>query len=222
MNKLFCFLPSCHITTTEKEILVYDTISFNKIYLKDIAFSISEQQMLRERGCLLCTSHNEVFIHSCLQKQLGYYIDFDGVFPFFPKRGLSFLSSLQKEKKALGHNLASYTNLMLKSLTVFANNSRNADLDAACYKQLEYPEKNHDVIDISRLLSNIEPFIYLEEIIISGELQEIQLIQILESVEKKGILVTHRIFYDVCVIDSIKKLMDTYEHLFVESHTIYL
>jgi hypothetical protein len=216
MSKLFCFLPSCHITITEKEILVYDAFTFNKVYLKDVTFSISERQMLRDRGCLLYTSQNEDFIRSCVQKQLGYYIDYDGALPFFPKKGLSFLSSLQKEKKALGYNLASYTNLMLKSLTVLANNSRNAGLDASSYRQLEYPEQNDDFSDIDLLLRTIEPFIFLEEIIISGELQETQLIQVLESVEKKGILVTYRIFYDVCLLDSIRKLLDAYEHLFVE------
>lgn len=104
------------------------------------------------------------------------------------------MTSLNKENKALGHNLASYTNMMLKSITFLLNNTLSINLNSFAYKQLEYPNVNHTEIDIDTILLQLISF-DLERIVLSGEISCDKLERILNLAQTRNILVVFRVHY---------------------------
>ena len=108
--------------------------------------------------------------------------------PYIPERKLRITTSLHKEKKALGYNLTSYTNMMLTSLTLLLNNTISTYLNTFAYKQLEYPDTNCPEIDMEKISVQLSSFC-LEKIILSGELPYAKLEKFLEFTSDRNIQV---------------------------------
>lgn len=214
MNKIFTFYPHCYLRCTDNEILVYDTLNQKHIYVKGFLLSDIEKENLK-KGFLKNTDTYKDFINKCIAKNLGYFIDYDKKIPFMYDRVLNIVTSLSKEKKALGYNLHSYTNLLLKEVTILLRNSR-ANLLNEEWLQIGYPLYNQDTIDLEYILNQLSSFPSIENIILSGEINESLLSYILAYAKERNIHITHRIFFDCIENINSYQFIDKYENLSIE------
>lgn len=49
MNRLYIIFPHCYIKATSKELLIYDTIKFSSIYMRNIVVYNPQNEMFAER-----------------------------------------------------------------------------------------------------------------------------------------------------------------------------
>lgn len=214
MSTIFYFYPHCYLKSTDNEILVYDTLNKRHVYLKNYPLLQCDKESF-QRGFLKVSKNHDAFLNQCLANDLGYYIDFEKIVPFMYNRNLEFVTSLDKERKALGHNLQSYTNSLLREVTILLNNSKKELTEEMCF-QMEYPRYNNVSINVDSLLKQLSPFQCIETIILSGELKTSLLCNALEYAKKHNIHVVHRISYDSVIITTELELMDKYRNLSIE------
>jgi pseudo-rSAM protein len=214
MNRIFYFYPHCHLECTDKEILAFDTLSKKYVFSKKNPFLHYDKESFH-RGYLRLSGSLEDFICQCLAKELGYFIDYAETPPFMHNRELEFVTSLSKERKGLGYNLQSYTNSLLREVTINLNNSKDT-YSSEMYLQMEYPQYNNDIIDIEHILQQLSAFQSIECIILSGELNISSLCIVLEYAQERNIHVIHRLFGDSAQINKILNLIGEYRNLSVE------
>ena len=215
MNRLYIIFPHCYIKATSKELLIYDTIKFSSIYMRNIVVPYKAVNTLNQFGYIDDCDDNKSILQKIAYNGFGYFIQPNKSMPYFPKRGLQIMTSLNKENKALGHNLASYTNMMLKSITFLLNNTLSINLNSFAYKQLEYPNVNHTEIDIDTILLQLISF-DLERIVLSGEISCDKLERILNLAQTRNILVVFRVHYLAYPIQHIQDMLRKYRTIMVE------
>ena len=214
MNKIFFFYPHCYLKSTDDEILVFDTFNRKYVYAKNYILTEDEKETF-QKGFLYTYNAHNTFINQCIIKNLGYYTDYELVSPFLYNRKLNIVTSLSKEKQALGYNHYSYTNLLLKEVTVLLNNHKENILTDDCV-QLEYPEYNNEYIDIEFILSQLSSFSHIENIILSGEIDNSSLCLVLNYARELNIHVTHRILYNTIEDINSIQLLEEYDNLSIE------
>ena len=213
MNKIFFFYPHCYLKSTNREILVYDTINRKYVYTKKNPLSPSEKVFF-QKGFVYVSETPSDFVNQCIMNGLGYYVDFESISPFMYNRDLEFVTSLSKEKKALGYNLHSYTNLLLKEVTVLLNNhKRNYHRDICL--QMGFPQYNDAIIDLDYIFRQLSSFPHIESIILSGELDK-SLLSALEYAKERDIHITHRILLDSTNDVESLHCMEEYENFSIE------
>lgn len=214
MNRIFYFYPHCYLKSTKNELLVYDTTNGKYIYLKNNPLSVHDRKTILQ-GFISDSDSCCHFIEQCKNKTFGYYIDIAKVFPFMYSRQLDFITSLEKERKALGYNLQSYTNSLLREVTILLNNSLDI-LSVEMFLQLEYPQYNNDNVDLDYILQQLSYFPYLESITLAGESDKKTLCKFLEYTNKRKIQIIHRVLFDVFNITTSLELMDKYSNYYLE------
>ena len=214
MNRLFYFYPHCFLKSTDKEVLVYDTMSKLYVYLKASPLSRADRETFQMGYVKVSESLND-FVNLCLSNELGYFVEFERVLPFFESRGLEFVTSLSKERKALGYNLHSHTNSILREVTIQLKNSKDDYSDEMCL-QIEYPKFNNESINLDFILQQLSSFQYLENIIIAGEIEKSELEKTLKYAEDYNIRVVHRIMFDSFNYALELKLIDRYDIFSIE------
>ncbi len=214
MNKLFCFYPHCHLKSTEKEVLVYDTLTKKHVYLKESPLSKVDKESFRQ-GFVKVSKSLDDFVNQCFSCELGYFVEYDRVPPFFHERNLEFVTSLYKERNALGHNLQSYTNLLLREVTVLLNNGKD-DYSDEMYLQMEYPKNNRDEIKLDNILQQLSLFQNLENITLAGEIEMSLLWNALLYLKDYNIGIIHRIMFDAFNYRLESELLDMFGNYSIE------
>lgn len=214
MNKLFYFYPHCFLKSTNKEILVYDTLSQRHVYLKNNPLSKEDRKSFRIGFVNVSESVND-FVNLCFSKELGYFVDFEKVSPLIYGRELNFVSSIHKEREALGYNLQSNTNLLLREVTILLNNGKDDYADELCL-QMDYPKCNNESIKLDYFLQQLSPFQYLENIILAGEIELSELEDTLEYMQKYNVDVIHRVMFNSFNNVIELKLLDRFDKFSVE------
>ena len=215
MSKLYIFFPHCYVKATTRELLVYDTLTFEHIYMKDVILSKLHIDMLNQFGCFEEDDDTKPIARRIEGYNLGYHIQYKEQRPYIPERKLRIATSLDKERKALGHNLTANTNMMLKSLTILLNNTTLIALNTLAYNQLDYPEANSSDIDLKKICVQLSPF-FLESITLSGELPYNQLEKFLLFTQGRRIQVIYRIHYLAYPFQYIQELLYKFKTLIIE------
>lgn len=215
MNRLYIFFPHCYIKATDNELLIYDTMKFKSIYMRDIDVSCKTVNTLNRFGYMEDCNDNKCILQKFNNNDFGYFIHHSKLIPYIPERKIRITTSLSKENKALGHNLASYTNMMLKSITLLLNNTLSTCLNSFAYKQLEYPYINCSIINVDAILLQLNSF-NIERIILSGEISYSKLDKFLEYAHKKNILVIYRVYYLAYPIQYIQDIIHKYKSIMIE------
>lgn len=215
MSLVFVFYPHCYVKCTQSEVLVFDTTNREYVYRKNIIFSAQERESMLA-GYLLVTDYIRDFVDICRDKNLGYCIDYGEKAPIMLKKGINFVTSLEKERNALGINLPSYTDMLLKSVTLLFDNSNAAFQSKDICMQMDYPYTNNDCFDVGYLIQQLSPFQHLERLILSGEVNASALDRILEYSYSTGIAISRRILYNSIHIEELKSLIETYNNISVE------
>lgn len=214
MNKLFCFYPHCHLKSTEKEVLVYDTLTQKHVYLKESPLSKVDKESF-QLGFVRVSKSLDGFVNQCFASKLGYFVDFDRVSPFFHVRDLEFVTSLNKERRALGHNLQSYTNLLLREVAILLNNGKDDYSDEMCL-QMEYPKYNRDIIKLDYILQQLSSFQHLENVILAGEIKIFEIENALRYTNEYNVSVVHRVMFDSFNYELELDLLDRFDNFSIE------
>lgn len=215
MNTLFYFYPHCFINVTKNEFFVYNTHTFEKLHFNNIHFPTGDRNTLN-KGYILHRNEIEDIISSCKDLNMGYDIEYDEVIPYMNNRKLKFITSLEKEYKYLNHNLPSYTNNLLNSITFLLNNSVNLNYSTHVYSQIGYPHLNEEPIDYKRYIEMLKSFPSLREVILAGEINEEDLIRFLKKASENAFNVIYRVFGSSISVERIHYLLDSYEDLYIE------
>lgn len=215
MNRLYIFFPHCYIKATLSELLIYDTILFKKVYLKNLSLTNSSTDRLNRFGCIEENNDTMQLLQKIEEYHMEYYILYDKLMPYIPEKKLKITTSLYKEKKALGHNLASYTNMMLTSVTLLLNNTISAHLNAISYKLLDYPNNNKMEIDFEKLYAQLSAFC-LEKITLSGEMSYNQLEKFVLWGNGRNSQVVYRVHYLAYPVQYIQKILLAFDTLIIE------
>lgn len=99
MNRLYIIFPHCYIKATSKELLIYDTIKFSSIYMRNIAVPYKAVNTLNQFGYIDDCDDNKSILQKIAYNGFGYFIQPNKSMPYFPKRGLQIMTSLNKENK---------------------------------------------------------------------------------------------------------------------------
>lgn len=215
MNRLYIFYPHCYIKATSNELLIYDTIECRSVYMKNVVLPSHSIVKLDRFGYIEENSYTMLVLQEIENNNFGYYIQYDELMPYIPERKLRITTSLHKEKEALGYNLTSYTNMMLRSLTILLNNTIDSYLNTFSYKQLEYPDINYIEIDLEKIFVQLSSFC-LEKIILSGELPYGKLEKFLEFANNRNIQVIYRIHYLAYSCYYIQEILHKFDSLVIE------
>ena len=222
MNRLYIFFPHCYIKATSNELLIYDTMTFKSVYLKDIVLPNYNIDKLNRYGYVEENCDTKLLLQKIDVNHFGYYIQYDELMPYILERKLRITTSLHKEKKALGYHLTSYTKRMVRSLRLFLNNTISTYLNTFAYKQLEYPDTNCAEIDMEKISVQLSSFC-LEKIILSGELPYAKLEKFLEFTSDRNMQVIYRIHYLAYSFHYIQEILHKFDSLIIEllvdSHT---
>lgn len=217
MNRLYILFPHCYVKATPSELLIYDTTTFNSVYMKDIRLTANGMDRLNRFGYIEENSSTTLLLQKIEAENMGYYIEYDKVMPYVAERKLRITTSLQKEKRALGHNLTSYTNMMVTSVTLLLNNTMSAAAninDTSC-KQLEYPDSNSTEIDMEGISAQLGS-LCLEKVTLSGEMPWSQLDKFIQWADDRNIQVIYRIHYLAYPAIYIQKILQEHESLMAE------
>ena len=215
MNKLYIFFPHCYIKATSNELLIYDTKTFKSAYMSNIMLSGSCIDSLNRFGCIEESESTKQLLQEAEVNHFGYYVQYEELKPYIPERKLRITTSLNKEKRALGYNLTSYTNMMLKTLTILLNNTVSTHLNMLSYIQLEYPDVNNEEIDLEKYLVQLNSFC-LDRIILAGEISYDELEKFLRLASDKNIQVIFRIHYLAYSSQYIQELLHKFGSLIIE------
>lgn len=215
MKTLFCIFPHCYVKVTNRELLVYDTLKYNNLYFTDYEIAQLDRDTL-SKGYIFDRDETKQLISSLLTCGMGYYLEYGKTLPYLNDRKIKFTISLEKEYRSLSHNLASYTNTLLKTTTILCNNSIKSNYSDLEHSQIGYPIHNCCKIDYSFILQQLHSFPYLERIIISGEIEEQAYASLLSFAKKNSISLTHRVFLEKASIEKILNDLEENDILFVE------
>lgn len=214
MNEIFYFYPHCYLKCTSSEVLVYDSLKPSYVYIKNNPLSKIDKESF-QKGFVKVSERLSGFIDQCFDNGLGYFVEINRVFPYMHNRELDFVTSLHKEREALGYNLQSYTNSLLREVTILLNNSNDAFSDEMCI-QMEYPKCGKGMIELDYTFQQLSPFLLLDNIIMSGELDTKHMCFALDYAKERNIHVTHRILYDVDNYAKALELQSRYDNYSVE------
>lgn len=194
MNKLFVFYPHCYLKSTSNEVLVFDTLNSKHLYIKDFVLSTSDKESL-QKGFVYVSDALDIFVTQCASKDMGYFVDYETKLPFMYNRSLDIVTSISKENRALGYNLSSHTNALLKEITILQKSDYKKYHNSLCL-QLGIPKNDDCVLNINSIFHQLSSFPNLERIILSGKIDISQLSNALKYTEKKGIHLIHRLFFN--------------------------
>lgn len=88
MNRLYIIFPHCYIKATSKELLIYDTIKFSSIYMRNIVVPYKAVNTLNQCGYIDDCDDNKTILQKIANNGVGYFIQPNKSMPYFPKRGL--------------------------------------------------------------------------------------------------------------------------------------
>lgn len=137
MKTYFCVFPHCLVRTNDGKVLLLDPCSKSFIVSKKAgvvaSFSNADNYVFA-----IEEEEKEFYIKAEL-KQLGYIIEAETL-PFAAKPKLAFISSMEKEKKALGYSTGWHIPSLIKFVSVYLNNTKIHLPHESLYAQLEYPK----------------------------------------------------------------------------------
>lgn len=215
MKTIFVFYPHCYLKSTSTEVLVFDTLNNNKyVYINDLALSVLDKEsLLKGFVCVSRTLDN--FINQCVCKDLGYFLNYEDTPPYMFNRNLDIVTSLHKERRALGYNLQSHTNALLKEVTILLNSDTKKYHDDLC-EQMEIPKYGSFIFNFNDILNQLSSFPNLESVILSGKIEMSQLIDTLNYTKERNIHLVHRLLFQS--EDSLysSQFLEKYENFSIE------
>lgn len=214
--KYFCVFPHCYVKANENSVLVINP--HTKRYVYSASPVIVGSFINNKNSYSYCIfDEKDKFYADAVSKQLGYIIEASFP-PYYASPKISFVASMNKEKKALGYNTGWYIPSFIKSLSIHFNNKYLCLPQKCLFDQLEYP--NQDValykmdkqlwMEIFSILSNSP----IEIIQLCGDIDNL----LLETLDKIEQIYHNRIVVRtvICEYEKITSLLCKYSNLRID------
>ena len=214
--KYFCVFPHCCVKTNGDSVLIINPQT--KQYVYSASSTIVESFVKNKDSYSYCIfDEKNKFYVDAISKELGYIIVSEFP-PYNPNPKISFVSSMSKEKKALGYNTGWYVPSFIKFLSIHFNNIHLYLPQNNLYDQLEYPKQGVNSYKMDKQLWR-EVFTVLsnspiEIIILCGDIDEL----LLDTLYKIGQMYHNRVVIRtaICEYEKVKKLLCEYSNLKIE------
>lgn len=214
--KYFCVLPHCYVKTNGDSVLIINPQT--KQYVYSTSSTIVESFVKNKDSYSYCIfDENDEFYLDAISKELGYIIVSEFP-PYNPKPKIFFVSSMSKEKKALGYNTGWYVPSFIKFLSIHFNNINLCLPHNDLYIQLEYPKQEVNSYKMDKQLWR-EVFTILsnspiEIITLCGDIDEL----LLETLYKIEQMYHNRVVIRtaICEHEKVKKILCEYSNLKIE------
>ena len=214
--KYFCVFPHCYVNANADSVLVINP--HTKQYVYSVSLTIVESFTNNKNSYSYCIlDEQDQFYIDALSKHLGYIIE--SIFPpYYPNPKISFVSSMGKEKRALGYNTGWNIPSFIKSVSFHFNN-RNLRLPQnILFSQLEYPKQDEISYKTNKQLWN-EIFTVLsnspiEIITLCGDIDEL----LLDTLDKIEQIYCNRVVIRtaICEYEKAKNILCKYSNLKIE------
>ena len=214
--KYFCIFPHCYVNANKDSVLIINP--HTKQYVYSASSTIVENFIHNNDSY----SHRifddkDQFYVDAVSKHLGYIIE-STVPPYHPSPKISFISSMSKEKRALGYNTGWYIPSFIKFLLIHFNNRCLSLPQNILFDQLEYPKQDVILYKMDKQLWK-EIFAVLscspiEIITLCGDIDEF----LLDTLDKIEQIYHNRIVVRtvICEYGKAKNLLSKYSNLRIE------
>lgn len=214
--KYFCVFPHCYVKTNGGSVLIINPQTKQYVYSMS---SIIVESFVKNKGSYSYCIFDEKnkFYVDAISKELGYIIVSEFP-PYNPNPKISFVSSMSKEKKALGYNTGWYVPSFIKFLSIHFNNINLCLPQNNLFDQLEYPKQDVNSYKMDKQLwreiftvLSISP---IEIITLCGDIDELLLDALyeIEQIYHKRVVIRTAIRE----YEKVKKLLCKYSNLKIE------
>ncbi len=206
MKTIFVIYPHCLLRTNGNEILIVDSTNdvFHYTNEHEVAALFTDNVNMAD----VSSSKSAIeFANECFKKRLGFVLETMTEFPFISDSRIKFITSLEKEKRAMGNNLGKSTEGLLKIANVFFKNSIVTKRPKGYYQQLDFPCEGASNNDILSIVNMLIEFPNLTKIIISGDFDNRLANEVSHMAAKEDVSVLLRCFYTPQIINSIYSVL---------------
>ncbi len=197
MSSYFCFYPHCVITTNESTVFVVDTINKDSILCQDKEIVDSINNL--DSYLFYINKSNASFFSEACTKNLGYIIDGCHKSPYLSSPKISFTSSMEKEKRALGFNTGWNISSFINCFVIYLNNTSFIAQRECVYEQIGYPKfriKPSIVLtDVIQCINDVIDNSAIETIYICGDIDDV-MISIINHITGKVSCIIVRTYID--------------------------
>lgn len=167
MKSYFCIYPHCLVRKNRNTVIVYNTQNYSYAFSQEeIIVNAFEENI----NCVEMTLYLQCcdFFFKCMELGMGYYIESNHL-PFISTPSIKFVTSIEKEKQALGYLSFPHSSQMLKEVTIFTSNTIDKGFSQFAYNIIKYPNYSEITTNVCDYIENIKGFCSLKTIIISGD-----------------------------------------------------
>lgn len=204
MRYYFCLYPHCLIRRNNNTVIAYNTISHNYVISKE---GIVLNAFEGNTNCVDISIDMRAcdFFSKCVEYNIGYIMEGNHM-PFVTVPTLKVVTSIEKEKKALGYLSFPHSSQMLKQVTIFTTNTLDKRYPHSYYDIIEYPHYSETNVNICDYIEKIIGFCSLKTIILSGDLDFFVVEKVLKRVNNLSmplVIKTYADFYNEIRVNEI-------------------
>jgi len=185
MKDYFCVYPHCLVRTNDKRVLILDPHTKLSVISEDA--EIVETFTIDDNYAFPVIKKGDAFYAEAITKELGYFVNAKSS-PFSMPPKLTFFTSMEKEKKALGYSTGWHIPSLIKSMSLYLNNSKILLRNEILYDQLAYPryKEVRETMTAStwKSLLTVLKSPYLRTIFVCGDIENL-LTEVLDAVMEK-------------------------------------
>lgn len=170
MKAFFSVYPHCFLTANDNSVLIFNPRTKDYVIGRDSEMALFVRT--RTSYVLQQNDNNLDFLKEAESKGLGYFIHSNSQPPYLAFQEFSFLSSFEKNRKALGENPSWKLPSLIKGISIHLNNVDLKKNSSTCI-QFDYPEyceETHNLATIESVFPEISNFPALECIRLCGDI----------------------------------------------------
>jgi len=174
MKDYFCVYPHCLVIVKGEKVLILDP--YTKLYVFSDNAEIVKACTVDDNYTFPAVKKGKAFYAEATSKDLGYLIKAEHS-PFTVPPKLTFISSMEKERKALGYSTGWRIPSLIKTVSLYLNNNNILLPNELLYDQLAYPRHNETEEVMTRptwerMLAVLKSP-YVETVFVCGDIDEL-------------------------------------------------
>lgn len=211
MRSYFCLYPHCIIRKNNNTVIVYNTENHCYVISKEepVVNAFEETANYIE---YTSNVQSYDFFSQCVECGIGYFIESSHL-PFVITPIIRFVTSIEKEKQALGYLSFPHSSQMLKEVTILTTNTIDKGYAQSVYDIIEYPQYSIIVTNVCDLIEKIKGLCSLRTIIISGDLDYISVEKVLKQVNNPSISLVIKTYADFYYDDRVNNIIENYSNI---------
>lgn len=194
MKYYFCIYPHCLVRKNKNTVIAYNTQNHNYAFSQEEIVVNAFEEI---SNCIEITIDLQScdFFIKCMECGIGYYIESNHL-PFISTPSIKYVTSIEKEKQALGYLSFPHSSQILKEVTILTTNTIDKGFSQSTYNILNYPTYPGITTNVCDYIERIKGFCSLKTIIISGDFDYISTGNILKQMNNPSISLLIRTYAD--------------------------